>query len=107
MCLLLAIFLLLGPRAVIFFWWLAEPQRWAPTFQSAFIPVLGMLFLPWTTTCSTCSSIPGGIDGFDWLWLGLGLIVDIASYSSSACGNRDKDSYPAGPYALGAGRAAP
>ena len=49
MCLLLAIFMLLGPRALIFFWWLMEPVRWQATFQSAFVPIIGLLFLPWTT----------------------------------------------------------
>ena len=72
MCLLFAIFLLLGPRAAIFFWWLMEPARWAATFQSGFIPVIGFLFLPWTTIIYVLV-FPGGIDGLDWLWLGIGL----------------------------------
>ena len=33
---------------------------------------------------------PGGIEGLDWLWLGLGLFADIASYGGSAWGNRDQ-----------------
>lgn len=31
-----------------------------------------------------------GVTGFDWVWLGLALLADIASYSSSAYSNRDK-----------------
>ena len=89
MCLLLAIFVLLGPRAVIFFWWLVEPARWAATFQTAFVPIIGLLFLPWTTIMYVLV-FPGGIDGLDWLWLGIGLAVDIASYGSSAWGNRSQ-----------------
>ena len=69
MCLLLAIFMLLGPRALIFFWWLMEPVRWQATFQSAFVPIIGLLFLPWTTIMYVLV-FPGGIDGLDWLWLG-------------------------------------
>ena len=84
MCLLLAIFVLLGPRALIFFWWLVEPQRWSVTFQSAFVPVIGLLFLPWTTI----------IYVLVWLWLGIGLAVDIASYGSSEWGNRNSDTTP-------------
>ena len=33
---------------------------------------------------------PGGIEGLDWVWLGLGLVFDIASYGGSAWGNRDQ-----------------
>ena len=89
MCLLLAILVLLGPRAVIFFWWLMEPSRWALTFQSAFVPVIGFLFLPWTTIMYVLV-FPGGIDGLDWLWLGIGLAVDVMSYGSAAWGNRNQ-----------------
>ena len=87
MCLLFAILAVLGPRALIFFWWLLEPARWAATFQSNFVPVIGFLFLPWTTIIYVIV-FPGGIDGLDWLWLGLGLVVDLASYGGSAWGNR-------------------
>ncbi|OGO57506.1 MAG: hypothetical protein A2Z32_07005 [Chloroflexi bacterium RBG_16_69_14] len=87
MCLLFAIFVLLGPRAFIFFWWLLEPTRWGLTFQSAFVPVIGFLFLPWTTIMYVLV-FPNGIEGLDWLWLAIGLAVDISSYGSSAYGNR-------------------
>ena len=43
MCLLFAILAVLGPRALVFFWWLLEPARWGATFQSAFVPVIGFL----------------------------------------------------------------
>lgn len=97
MCLFYTIFLLLGPRAAIVFWWIAEPSRWALTFQSAFVPLMGLLFLPWTTLFYVLV-YPGGIEGLDWLWLGIGLVVDIASYGGGAYGNRDRDQYGVGPY---------
>jgi hypothetical protein len=87
MCLLFAILVLLGPRALVFFWWILEPTRWALTFQSAFVPVIGFLFLPWTTIMYVLV-FPGGIEGLDWIWLGLGLFVDIASYSARAAQSR-------------------
>ena len=31
-----------------------------------------------------------GVVGFDWLWLGLALIADIASYGGGAYGNRER-----------------
>ncbi len=33
---------------------------------------------------------PGGIVGFDWVWLGLALLADVISYSGRAYGNRDR-----------------
>jgi hypothetical protein len=32
----------------------------------------------------------GSVTGFDWVWLGLAVIVDIASYGGGAYGNREK-----------------
>jgi hypothetical protein len=31
--------------------------------------------------------------GFDWVWLGLALVADIASYSGGAYGNRNRLGY--------------
>lgn len=92
MCLLFAILALLGPRALIFFWWVLEPARWAATFQTGVVPLIGFLFLPWTTI-AWVFTFPGGVDGLDWLLVGLGLIADIGSYGGSAWGNRDKSVY--------------
>ena len=33
---------------------------------------------------------PGGITGFDWIWLGLGLLADISSYAGGGWGNRNR-----------------
>jgi hypothetical protein len=33
---------------------------------------------------------PGGIIGFDWLLLGLALLVDIGSYTGGGYGNKDR-----------------
>ncbi len=50
MCCGIAILGILGPRALIFFWWLMDPARWSVTFGGeALLPALGFLFLPWTT----------------------------------------------------------
>ncbi len=49
----------------------------------------GLLFLPWTTLMYVLVS-PGGVVGIDWLWIGLAVVADIASYSGSAYGNRDR-----------------
>jgi hypothetical protein len=33
---------------------------------------------------------PLGVTGFDWFWIGLAIAMDIASWSGSAWGNRDR-----------------
>ncbi|HEU4319729.1 MAG TPA: hypothetical protein VFS66_06570 [Acidimicrobiia bacterium] len=84
---------LIGPRAAILVWGLVQPARWEATFSTFVWPLLGFLVLPWTTLMYVAVA-PLGVSGFDWFWLALGVVLDIASYSGSAWGNREKiDSY--------------
>ena len=88
MCLFLTL-LLLGPRAAIILWWLVEPLRWSVVFDSFFLPFLGFLFLPWTTLMYVVVGI-GGITGWDWLWIGLAVFADLATYAGGAVGGRGR-----------------
>ena len=45
---------------------------------------------------------PGGIEGFDWVWLALGVAADIASYAGGGYGNRNRIPGYAGTRAAGA-----
>ena len=74
---------LLGPRFGNAIWWLINPVRYNLAFNSTLIGILGIIFLPWTTLMYVVV-FPGGINGFDWLWLALALFSDIASYGGSA-----------------------
>ena len=58
-----------------------EPLRWSATFGSFFLPFLGFLFIPWTTLMYVLVA-PNGVNGLDYLWLGLAVVADIASYST-------------------------
>jgi hypothetical protein len=97
MCCFFMALVVLGPRAGILIWWLVQPARWNTAFASmSFIwPLLGFLFVPWTTLMFVLVA-PLGITGFDWLWLGLGLFADIASYSGSAYKRNQIPGYPSG-----------
>jgi len=88
-CCFFASLMVFGPRFAILVWWLLDPIRWQATFSSFFIPLLGFLFLPWTTL-SYVAVAPGGVVFFDWIIIGLGLVIDIASYSSSEYGRRQR-----------------
>jgi len=80
----------LGPRAGILVWWLIDPDRWSAVFSGLFIwPLLGFILLPWTTLMFALVAV-NGISGFDWIWLGLGLISDISMYGGGGYGNRGR-----------------
>lgn len=88
MCCLVSVLLLLGPRAGIIVWWLLEPVRWASAFPSFIVPLLGFLFLPWTTLAWVLVA-PGGVTGLEWAVLAIGVLADLASWSGGAR-NRDR-----------------
>ena len=87
MCCLFLVLLMLGPRIFNIFWWLFQSLRWQTAFSDIFggglwwiWPVLGIIFLPWTTLMYVLVA-PGGVVGWEWFWIGLMLIADIASYT--------------------------
>ena len=89
MCCLFTTILFLRPRLGILVWWLIQPLRFAAAFNNFILPFLGFLFLPWTTLMYI-GLFPGGIIGFDWVWMALALLADLGSYSGGAYGNRDR-----------------
>ena len=96
MCLIVGCLFLLGPRAVVLVWWLADQVRWALTFPNPIVPVLGFLFLPWTTIIYVLV-FPLGVTGIDWLWLALGLVADIGSLTGGAWRGRQQYAPPQSP----------
>jgi uncharacterized BrkB/YihY/UPF0761 family membrane protein len=91
MCCAFLALVLLGPRVFGAFWWIFQPARWQLAFSSFFgggslwwiWPVLGIIFVPWTTIMYVIVA-PGGVVGWDWFWIGLMLVADIASYGGGA-----------------------
>jgi hypothetical protein len=89
MCCLFTTLVMLGPRAAILVWWLLEPVRWELAFDTFIWPFLGFIFLPFTTLMYVIV-IPAGIDGFDYLWLGLAVALDLFSWLGGGYGNRGR-----------------
>ncbi len=89
MCCFFTSLLLLGPRAGILIWWLLDTTRWQLAFTNFIWGILGFIFLPWTTLMYVIV-FPGGIVGFDWIWLGLGVLADIGSHVGGAYTNRER-----------------
>ena len=87
--------LLLGsffPRLGVLIVWLARPAYFSAAFGDTWLwPILGIIFLPFTTLIYVLLWTPGvGLTGFDWVWLGLAVVLDIGSHAGSAYGNRNR-----------------
>ena len=90
MCCFLTTLVLFGPRLAILVWWLIAPVRMNAAFGDRWVLViLAWLFIPWTVLMYLIV-YPGGIVGFDWVILILGILADIASYSGGFWGNRNQ-----------------
>ena len=89
---LFAVFAGAFPRLATLFIWLARPQLFAAAFGGAWLwPLLGILFLPFTTLMYVLLYTPGiGLTAWDWMWLVLAVFLDISHYASSAYANRDR-----------------
>lgn len=95
MCCFFTALVFFGPRLGVLVYWLipAGRLRIAGTFNTFIWPLLGLIFLPWTLLMYIIVVGPGSIVGFDWVWLGLGLLVDILSYGSGGYSNRERFGY--------------
>jgi hypothetical protein len=89
MCCLFATLVALGPRAAILIWWLLEPVRWNAAFDTFIWPFLGFLIAPWTTLMWVIVA-PGGVNGFDWVWIGIAVMMDVFSWFGGAYTNRGR-----------------
>lgn len=88
MCCGLLALLLVGPRIVGAFWWLFQPGVWELAFRDWMglwwlWPMLGIIFVPWATLMYVLVA-PGGITGLEWVFIGIALIADFASYGGGA-----------------------
>ena len=90
MC-LFAILAGLAPRLAFAIFWIARPNQVAAAFGDVLLwPLLGLVFLPFTTLMYTILWGPGGLAGGDWIWVGIAFVLDLGHYTYSAYGNRDR-----------------
>jgi hypothetical protein len=93
MCCITTIILVLASRIAILYLWLSDRQIFTLAFGNWVLPVnivipvwvwpvLGFIFLPWTTLAYLLL-YPGGIVGYEWIVIGVALLVDLAGHGGS------------------------
>jgi hypothetical protein len=63
---------------------------WNAAFKGSVLwPILGIIFLPFTTLFYVFLYAPGiGLTGWDWLWLALAVVCDLGHYAHTGYTNR-------------------
>ena len=93
MCCLFLSAAFVGPRFALLLVWIFG-DRIQLAYDTWFWPFLGLLFLPWTTLFYAFAwSAVGGVDGADWIFVGLGLALDIVTYASRSATQRARQAY--------------
>jgi hypothetical protein len=89
---LFALFAGFFPRIATLLLWLARPALFTQAFGGSwFWPLLGVIFLPFTTLMYVILWGPAGnLTGWDWMWLILAVFLDISHYASAGYANRDR-----------------
>jgi len=88
-------------RIMLLMYWFARPVQMNAAFSTFILPCLGFLVLPFTTLMYVLLvQGPGRIQGLDWVWLALAVVLDIASIGAAGAANRNRipSGYP-GSYA--------
>jgi hypothetical protein len=83
---LFAMFAGLFPRFADIFIWIARPALFNAAFKGSWLwPVLGIIFLPFTTLMYI---ILFPMTGWDWTWIVLAVFLDLSHYAHTAYNNR-------------------
>jgi hypothetical protein len=92
---LLALGIGLAPRIFLVLAWIFS-TRWQIVWQGDwFIPLLGIIFAPYTTVMYMLAwSVPNGVTGWDWLWVILGVLLDVMKWSSMIKYRKENEYYP-------------
>jgi hypothetical protein len=78
-------------RILLLTYWLARPVQMNAAFSTFIVPCLGFVFLPFTTLMYVLLiQGVGGIQGLDWLWLIIAVILDVATLGTAGFANRNR-----------------
>lgn len=88
-CCLLAMIGSFFPRIALALMWIFTNYV-DRAFSSFIVPLLGLVFLPFTTIMYCLVWMAGGVHGAAWIWVIIGLLLDISSYGSGARGRQQR-----------------
>ena len=95
MCCFFTALVFFGPRLGFLVYWLLVPLKVSAAFAQFNLPflvgLLGLIFAPWTALMYV---VVFPLNGWDWLWIGLGIAADIASYVGSYHNRKQVPYYP-------------
>ncbi len=78
---LLALGFSVAPRLFLILAWIFG-DRWDRVWGGDwFLPLLGIIFLPYTTIMYMLVWTPTGLVGWDWMWIGLGVLLDVMKWA--------------------------
>ena len=84
MCCLLGSAAIIGPRFALAVWWIFG-NKVELAFDSWWVTLLGLVFLPWTSLAYVIAWQPGGLDGnWDVILIFIGVGLDILTYINRA-----------------------
>ncbi len=80
------------PRLGTLFIWLARPNLFSAAFGGSWVlPILGIIFLPFTTLMYVILWSPGiGLTSWDWFWVVMAVVIDVMHWSSTTYYNRNR-----------------
>ena len=74
----------LFPRLALLVLWIARPALVDAAFTTFILPLLGIIFLPFTTLIYVFVYVPGlGLTGWGFFWVILALLLDIGHWGAS------------------------
>jgi len=92
MCCFFTTLIFFGPRLAFLIYWLILPAKVSTALQTFnftwLVGILGLIFAPWTILMYV---IVFPMNGWDWLWMGLAIGMDIFSYTA---GYKNRSSVP-------------
>src|SRR5512136_552817 len=87
----LSVFLPAFSRIMLLMYWISRPAMMNLAFNTFILPCLGFVFLPFTTLMYVwLIQGVGGIQGIDWLWLILAVLLDVVSVGGAGLANRNR-----------------
>jgi hypothetical protein len=79
------------PRIGVALIWLARPTFFSNAFNGSWLwPILGIIFLPFTTLMYVIMWDSAGLAGWEWFWLFMAVLVDVMHWTSSTYYNRER-----------------